>query len=113
MTQVNVYHRNGSAMDLMIVMMIAMNLCVVLIHSLTVLMEDVSNGIHGVMETMTAETTAMKMNVQVKERFITKSQNACNTGWNRHLLICALCLISLVSLLAFKVCSFLVSHLSG
>ena len=45
----------------------AMNLCVALTHSLIVQMEDVSDGIHGVMETMTAETTAMRIDVQVED----------------------------------------------
>ena len=53
---------NGSVTTMVTVLIEAMNLCVVLIHSLTVTMEDVSNGIHGVMETMTAETTAMRLN---------------------------------------------------
>ena len=48
------------------------NLCVVQIHSLTVLMEDASNGIHGVMETMTAETIVMKKNAQVRRTSICK-----------------------------------------
>ena len=66
----NAYLVNGSVTTIMIVLTEVTNLCVVLIHSLTVPMEDVSNGIHGVMETMTAETTAMKMNVRVRLSFI-------------------------------------------
>ena len=61
----NVYLANGSVTVMLTVLIEVTNLCVVLIHSLTVLMEDVSNGIHGVMEIMTAETTATKTNVQV------------------------------------------------
>ena len=34
-------------------------------------MEDVSNGILGVMETMTAETIAMKENAQVRHQSVT------------------------------------------
>ena len=54
-----------SVTDLVTVQIGVTNLCVVLKHSLTVQMEDVLNGIHGVMEIMTVETTATKMNVQV------------------------------------------------
>ena len=57
---------NGSVTTLLTVLIEVTSKCVVLIHSLTVQMEDVLNGIHGVMVTMTAETTAMKMNVQVE-----------------------------------------------
>ena len=58
----SVYLANGSVTTMLIVLTEVTNLCVVQIHSLTVLMEDVLNGIHGVMETMTVETTAMKTN---------------------------------------------------
>ena len=61
----NVYLANGSVTVMLTVLIEVTNLCVVQIHNLTVPMEDVSNGIHGVMEIMTVETTATKMNVQV------------------------------------------------
>ena len=63
---VNVYQANGSVTRLLIAQIEVTKPCVVLIHYLTVLLEYVSNGISGVTETMTVETTAMKITVQVK-----------------------------------------------
>ena len=57
---------NGSVTTMLTVLIEVTKLGVVQIHSLTVLMGDVSSGIHGVTETMIAETIAMKMNVQVE-----------------------------------------------
>ena len=66
MNLANVCQVNGSVTTMLIVLIGVTSCCVVLIHSLTVQMEDVLNGIHGVMEMMTAETTATNMNVQVE-----------------------------------------------
>ena len=63
---VNVYRANGFVTRLLIAQIEVTKLCVVLTHYLTALLEYVSNGISGVMETMTAETTATKIIVQVK-----------------------------------------------